>query len=459
LGAIKIVSTPPGPKARKIVCDTEQVLSPSIARFYPLVVESAHDCLVRDVDGNQYIDFNSGIAVLGVGSTNDKVVQAATEQLHKFTHYSYTDFYYENIQKLAVKLGVIFPAENGRRVATQVYYGNSGAEANEAAMKLVRFKTGRPRFLAYNSSFHGRTFGALSLTSSKPAQVRGFAPLLPMVEHVPYPYCYRCPLKQEYPECGFACIDYIQEQLFDKYVPPEEVAAFFIEPIQGEGGYVVPPADYFQELFARFRKYGILFAADEIQSGIGRTGRWFAIEHFGVVPDMITSAKALAGGLPLGALIARKELMTWGQGSHASTFGGNPISAAAALAVLSFIEENKLLENARKQGEYMMGIFNEWKDKYEIVGEVRGKGLMIGIEIVKDKKSKAFGQEESNEIISRAWKKGVLLITAGKSTLRIVPPLTITKELIDEALNVIEECVREVNGETLKSKRKIVENK
>ena len=456
--AIKIVSEPPGPKAREVVAETTKVLSPSISRFYPLVVDSAHDCIVRDVDGNHFIDFNSGIAVLNVGSTNERVVRAASEQLEKFTHYSYTDFYYENINKLAEKLIELYPSEGGssnelkgNKPRAQVFYGNSGTEAIEAAIKLARYSTGRSRMLAYTGCFHGRTMGSLSLTSSKPSQVKGFSPLLSGVTHVPFPYCYRCPIKQEYPGCGLACIDYIEEQFFDKFVPPEEVAAFFLEPIQGEGGYVVPPDDYFKELFHRFRKHGFLFVADEVQSGVGRTGKWFAIEHFGVAPDMIALAKALCGGLPIGALIAKSEIMTWGPGSHASTFGGNPVSTAGGLATLSFIEENKLLENARKQGEYMLGIFNEWKEKYEIVGDVRGKGLMIGVELVKDKKSRAFGEREAREVVARTWKRGVLLITSGRSTLRIAPPLTITRELVDEALEVIEQSIREVNEETLKS--------
>jgi 4-aminobutyrate aminotransferase len=449
LAAIKIVSVPPGPKAKKIVQETRKVLSPSISRFYPLVIDHAHDCIVTDVDRNQYIDFNAGIAVLGVGSTNERVVKATTDQLRKFTHYSYTDFYYENINELAEKLIKIFPSNKRKKTHKQVYYGNSGTEANEAAIKLARYATRRPRTIAYMSAFHGRTMGTLSLTASKLTQVEGFSPLLGSVEHVPYPYCYRCPLKLEYPSCGFACIDFIQENYFDKYVPPEEVAVWFLEPIQGEGGYVVPPKDYFKEIFKRYGKYGILFSDDEVQSGIGRTGKWFAIEHFGVVPDMITVAKALGGGLPIGALIAREDLMTWQPGSHASTFGGNPVAAAAALAVLSEIEEKKLMDNARRQGEYMMDIFNEWKEKYEIVGDVRGKGLMIGIEIVKNKKFKEFGVAEAAKIAEIAWKKGVLLITCGRSTLRIVPPLTITRELVDEALGVIESAIALVNKKAI----------
>ncbi|MHB8566133.1 MAG: acetyl ornithine aminotransferase family protein [Nitrososphaerales archaeon] len=445
MASINIASEPPGPKARKIAAETARVLSPSISRFYPLVIESAHDCLVKDVDGNQYIDFNSGIGVLNVGSTNDAVVKAASEQLKKFTHYSYTDFYYENINKLAEKLIDIYPS-NGKPAEAQVFYGNSGTEAIEAAFKLARISTGRQRILAYTGSFHGRTMGAVSLTASKPTQVKGISPLVPGVDHVPFPYCYRCPLKLEHPSCGLACIDYIEEQYFEKFVPPEEVAALFFEAIQGEGGYVPAPDDYFREIFKRFKKYGMLFVADEVQSGVGRTGKWFAVEHYGVVPDMIALAKALGGGLPIGVMIAKSEVMTWKPGSHASTFGGNPVSAAAGLATMSYIEEHKLLENARKQGQYMLKVFNEWKEKYEIVGDVRGKGLMIGIELVKDKKTKGYGQEEVHEVLSRTWKKGVLLISCGKSTLRIVPPLTIKRELVDEALSVIEEAIKQVNA-------------
>ena len=448
--AIKIRVEPPGPNAKKIVSKTNKLLSPSISRFYPLVVESAHDCIVKDVDGNEYIDFNSGIAVLNVGSTNDAVVKAAKAQLEKFTHYSYTDFYYENINELAERLARIYPGSKGD--GKQVFYGNSGAEAIEAAFKLARNHTGKQRILAYTSAFHGRTMGAVSLTASKPAQVRGFSPLVPGVDHVPYPYCYRCPLKQEYPGCGFACIDYIQEQYFDKFVPPEEVAAFFFEPIQGEGGYVVPPDDYFLELTKRFKKYGMLFVADEVQSGIGRTGKWFATEHFGIVPDMVALAKAIGGGLPIGAMIAREGLMTWKPGAHASTFGGNPVAAAAGIAVLDYIEKHSLLENARKQGSYLLKIFNEWKEKYEIIGDVRGKGLMIGVEIVKDKKSRAFAPELAEEILSKSWKRGLLVITSGKSTLRIVPPLTITRELLDEALGVLEQSIKEVSAAPRKSR-------
>jgi 4-aminobutyrate aminotransferase len=441
---IKIGSPPPGPRAKKIVEDTKAILSSSISRFYPLVIESAHDCIVRDVDGNEFIDFNSGLVVLNVGSTRNEVVEAAKHQLEKFTHFSYTDFYYENIVRLAEKLNEITPGQKPKNV----FYGNSGTEAIEAAIKLVRYYTKRSRLLAYTGAFHGRTMGSVSLTASKPVQVKGFGPLLPMVDHVPYPYCYRCPFNLTYPECGIYCIDYIEEQYFQKNVPPDEVAALFFEPIQGEGGYVVPPEDYFGKLKKILSPYDILLVDDEVQSGIGRTGKWFAIEHFGIEPDVFCIAKALSGGLPMGATIARKEIMNWAPGSHASTFGGNPVSAAAALAVIEVIKREKLLENAVKQGAYIMSRFEEMKEKYEVVGDVRGKGLMVGIEIVKNKKTKAFGDEEAKEIVELTWKKGVLLITAGRSTLRIAPPLTISRDLIDEALPIIEESIAHVNSKS-----------
>lgn len=397
--------------------------------------------MVQDVDGNQYIDFNAGLIVNNVGSTNPEVVKAAISQSQKFIHYSYTDFFYENLLDLADKLCTITPGAFNK----QVFYGNSGAEAIEAAFKLVRFHSKRPRTLAFSGSFHGRTMGALSLTSSKPVQVRGFSPLVPGVHHTPYPYCYRCPYEKEYPSCNFYCVDQIEEQLFERYVPPDEVAAMFIEPIQGEGGYIVPPEDYFHRLQKLLRLHGILLVDDEIQSGMGRTGRWFAIEHFGVEPEILCVAKALAGGFPLSATIADTKLMTWTSGSHASTFGGNPVSVAAAIATINYIEKERLLKNAEKQGHYLMKRLVEMKQRYEIVGDVRGKGLMIGVEIVKDRHSKQYGSEEANEIIQRSWNAGVLLITAGKSTVRIAPPLTIRREIIDEALEIIEEQIAAVN--------------
>ena len=439
MSKIKINVEPPGPLANKIADETDELISPSMKRFYRFVIKSGNGVIVEDVDGNRYIDMNAGIAVLALGTSPPEVVNAVCEAAKKFMHYSYTDFYYEGIAELARELIRITPGNFKKNV----YYGNSGAEAVEAALKLARYHTRRPRFLAFTGAFHGRTMGALSLTASKPVQVRGFSPLLQGVTHVPYPYCYRCPFGKTFPDCDYFCVDYIEDQLFRKNVPPDEVAAFFFEPVQGEGGYIVPPRDYFKRLEKLIRPHGILLADDEVQSGMGRTGRWFAIEHFGIEPDMLTVAKAIASGLPLSAMISRKELNDWPEGSHATTFGGNPVSIAAALATIEAIRERGLLQNAERMGEYLLKRLNEIKERHEIVGDVRGLGLMAGAEIVKDKRTKAPNPEAAEKIITYSWKHGVLLITAGVSTLRFSPPLIIDRETLDEALDVVEDGIRE----------------
>ncbi len=426
--------------------ETSRLISPPISRFYPLAVESAHGSLVNDVDGNQFIDFATGIAVLSTGSTHPKVVQAIREQAGKFLHYSYTDFYYENVVELAEKLVSIAPGDHQK----MVYFGNSGAEAIEAAMKLTRNYTRRPIFLAHSGAFHGRTMGALSLTASKPMQRRGAHPLLPDVVHFPFPYCYRCPWKQTFPECDYYCVDYFKEQYLEKFVPVDEVAAYFFEPIQGEGGYVVPPPEYFKRM-EFLRKEGVLFACDEVQTGIARTGKFFGIEHFGVTPDVISIAKGIASGMPLGALVAKAEIMrSWKPGQHASTFGANPVAVEAALATLEVIKSERLMENANRIGEKAKRRLLEMMSKYEIIGDVRGLGLFIGVEIVKDKLSKARGEEEAKRVIDYCFKHGLLVITAGRNTLRLVPPLNITEDVMNEGLDILEEGIAEVNSAAMK---------
>jgi len=436
----KIVVTPPGPKARELVRKDERLISPSYVRFYPLVVESSKGCIVKDVDGNEFIDFNSGLVCLNVGHNHPKVIAAIKNQCDRFLHYSNTDFYYREVVDLAEKLVEIAPGG----VDKKVYFGNSGTEAIEAAIKLSKWHTRKQRFLAFISAFHGRTIGSLSFTASKPTQRRYFFPLMPGVTHVPYPYCYRCPFKQTYPDCHYWCIDFIDEFVFKKYIPPEEVAAIFFEPIQGEGGYVVPPPEYFQKLKKLTEKYGILLVDDEVQTGLGRTGKWFAIEHWAVEPDIVCSAKALASGLPLGATIAKARIMDWVGGSHASTFGGNPLSCVAANAVIDVIREEGLLENATKQGAYILKRLVELKEQSEIVGDVRGKGLMIGMEIVENKESKKPAPKFASEIMMRSWKRGVAVITCGVSTVRFAPPLNITRELVDAALEIVEDVTKDV---------------
>ena len=439
----KIVVTPPGPKARELVKKDESLISPSYGRFYPLVVESGKGCIIKDVDGNEFIDFNSGLVCMNVGHSHPKVVAAVKNQCDRFLHYSNTDFYYREVVDLADRLAHITPGSPDKKI----FFGNSGAEAIEAAIKLAKWHSRRQLFIAFIGAFHGRTVGALSFTASKPTQRRSFFPLMPGVTHVPYGYCYRCPYKLTFPECHYWCVDFIDEYVLQKYIPPEDTAAILVEPIQGEGGYVVPPPEYFQRLKKIADKYGLLFIDDEVQSGMGRSGKWFAIEHWGVEPDIICTSKALASGLPLGACIAKSKVMDWVPGSHASTFGGNPLSCVAASAVIDVIKEEKLLENATKQGAYIMKRLNELKEKSEIVGDVRGKGLMIGMEIVESKESKKPAPQKVNEIMLRSWKRGINVISCGASTIRIAPPLVITKELVDSALDIIEDTTRQVEKE------------
>jgi len=431
----------PGRKALAAAKKTKQLVSPSISRYYPLVVESAHGSLVNDVDGNRFIDFSSGIAVLNIGSTHPKVVEAIRRQSAKFIHFSYTDFYYENFVELSERLVSLAPG-NFRKM---VFFGNSGAEAVEAAMKLARNYTGRPLFLAHSGGFHGRTMGALSLTASRPIQRKGSLPLVPDVVHFPFPYCYRCPWKQTFPECDYYCIDYFKEQYLEKYVPVDNIAAYFFEPIQGEGGYVVAPPEYFRRM-EFLRKEGVLFVSDEIQTGMGRTGSFFGIENFGVVPDIITIAKGIASGLPLSVTVAKAEVMnSWRPGQHASTFGANPVAVEAALATLKVIRSERLVANATRLGRRAMRRLLEMLERYEIVGDVRGMGLFIGVEIVKSKLTKERGEKEAREIIDRCFRNGLLAITAGRNTIRVIPPLNTTEEELDEGLDILEEAISAVN--------------
>lgn len=439
----KIVVRPPGPKARGLVKRDEKVISQSFARYYPLVIDGGKDCILSDVDGNEYIDFNSGIACLNVGHNHPRVIEAVKKQCDRYLHYSITDFMYREVVDLAEKLCEITPGNWEKKI----FFGNSGTEAMEGAAKVARWHTRRQLFIAFIGAFHGRTLGALSLTASKPVQRRHFSPLVPGVTHVPYPHCYRCPFKLTCPDCDYWCVNFIDEFVLQKYVPPEEVVAFVFEPIQGEGGYAIPPPEFFQRLKRLADKYGILLIDDEVQAGMGRTGKWCAIENWKVEPDIVCLAKSMASGLPLGAIVARATIMDWEAGSHASTFGGNPVSCAASLAVIEVIKNEHLLENATKQGNYIMKRLNEVKEESEILGDVRGKGLMIGIEIVENKKTKVYAPKKTEEIMLRSWRRGVAVITCGKSTLRIAPPLTITKELVDPALEIIIDTLKEVEKE------------
>jgi 4-aminobutyrate aminotransferase len=435
----KIIVEPPGPRALKLIADDKKYVMQSFSRWYPLVVERGEGSYIFDVDGNKYLDFNAGIAVMALGHANPSTIHAINEQTQKLIHYSFTDFLYEKATKLAEKLCAIAP----QGPDSKVFFANSGAEANEAMVKVARWVTKRQYILAFTGSFHGRTLGALSLTASKPVQRRYFGPLLPSVEHVPFPYCYRCPFKLDPDSCDLYCVDFLEEQTF-RYTPPEEVALFMAEAIQGEGGYIPAPEGYFPRLKKLLDKYGILLGVDEVQSGIGRTGKWFAIEHYNIKPDYVSMAKALGGGLPLGALVGRDELMDLDPGSHASTFGGNPVACAAAISVLDEISAKGLLEDTRKKGEHIMRRLRETQSKYPLVGDVRGKGLMIGVELVKNDKTKEPAKQELQQIIVGSWKNGLVVIGAGESTIRICPPLNISLEEIDVGLDILEKQISSV---------------
>jgi 4-aminobutyrate aminotransferase len=407
--------------------------------YYPAVVESAKGCLVTDIDGNRFIDFNSGLGVMNVGHGHPKVLAAIKTQLDRLQHYSYTDFNYRYAVDLAEKLNEITPGKFPKKV----FLGGSGAESIEAALKLTRWHTRKPHFIGFLGAFHGRTMGALSLTASSPVQKQRFFPTMPGVVHVPFGNCYHCPFHLEYPSCDLWCVDYIEKEVLNRAVPADEVAALFVEPIQGEGGYIVPPPEYHQRLKALCDRHGILYVADEVQSGMGRTGRWFAIEHWGVVPDAVCMSKAIASGVSLGAVVGRADLFDWDAGSHCTTLGGNPVACQASLATMSVIEEENLLDNARAQGEHILARLRAEQPKMRSVGDVRGKGLMCGIEIVKDRATREPDGKAAKRIITRAWKKGLLAITAGDSTVRIAPPLTITRGLVDKALDILLESIDE----------------
>src|ERR1700723_3402858 len=373
----------PGPKAARMVERDERVPSPSDTRVYPLVAARGEGAMIEDADGNRFLDFNAGIAVASTGHCHPKVVEAIEGQSKRLIHMSGTDFYYENMVQLAEKLASIAPGAGPHRV----YFGNSGAEATEAAMKLARYHTGRDKFIAFAGSFHGRTMGALSLTGSKVVQRKGFGPLVPGVYHAQFPDPYRRRDGVSAEDHAVSCVRFMEDELFRTIVPAEEVAAIVVEPIQGEGGYLVPPKAFLHELRRLAARHGILLIFDEVQSGMGRTGMMWAADHFGVAPDIFTTAKGIASGLPLSAMIARAEVMNWGPGAHASTFGGNPVAVAAALATIELLE-TELIANAAKVGAYILDRLRDWPKRFRHVGDVRGLGLMIGFELVRDQNTR-----------------------------------------------------------------------
>jgi 4-aminobutyrate aminotransferase len=434
------IKTPlPGPKAKALIDRDKAVVSPSYTRGYPLVIERGSGATVEDVDGNVFLDCAAGIAVNATGHSHPSVVKAIADQAQKFLHMSGTDFYYEPQVRLAEELAAIAPIQGGVRS----FFGNSGTEAIEACLKLARYATGRQNVIAFIGGFHGRTMGSLALTASKAIQRRGFGPLLPGVYHAPYPDRYRCPLGSMPDACAEACIAYIEQQLFTHLVSPDEVAAFVVEPVQGEGGYIVAPSEFLQRLREIASRYGILLVVDEVQSGMGRSGRMFAIEYAGVEPDVMAIAKGIASGLPLGVAVARGGLMAWPPGAHASTFGGNPVSCAAALATIALLRDG-LVKNAAEVGAHLMHGLASLADAHPLIGDVRGRGLMVGVELVRDRRTKERASQERDAVVTAAFARGLLLLGAGKNAVRFSPPLVLTRDQADTAVRIFGEALTDV---------------
>jgi 4-aminobutyrate aminotransferase len=427
----------PGPRARAVIERDARHVSPSYTRCYPLVVDRGEGAMIQDLDGNRFLDFNAGIAVVAAGHCHPRVVKAIQQQAARLIHMSGTDFYYEEMVTLAEKLSQIAPGAVERRVS----FGNSGAEAMEGAIKLSRWSTGRDKIIAFFGSFHGRTMGALSLTARKAVQRGGFGPLIPGVVHAPYPYCYRCPFGKEPNSCAVECVKHIEDTLLKTIAPAAETAAIVVEPVQGEGGYVVPPRKFFDELARVATQNGILLVFDEVQSGMGRTGKMWAADHFDAVPDILALAKGIASGMPLGATVARHDLMTWPPGAHASTFGGNPVSCAAALVTIALLEEG-LMDNAERMGTYLRTRMRDWPARFPNVGDVRGLGLMIGIELVRDQATKERAPQLRDRVVQLAFERGLLVLGAGDNTIRLCPPLVVTVDQCEFALDTLEECLR-----------------
>jgi 4-aminobutyrate aminotransferase len=434
-----IVTPPPGPKGRAIVDRDRAFTSHCYLKEYPLVVARGEGAMVEDVDGNRFLDFMAGIAVAATGFSHPYVVKAVQDAAANFLHICGSDFYYESMAALCERLARVAPGTTKKRV----FLTNSGTEATEGAIKLARYATRRTAIIAFHGAFHGRTTGAVSLTSSKARQHAGFGPLLPDVHHVPYAYRYRCAHCKNESACTMECVSSIESGLFTRHLDPKDVAAIFVEPVQGEGGYVVPPDGFLQGLRELCDRHGILLVFDEVQSGIGRTGKMFACDHEGVEPDILLTAKGLGSGMPIGAFIARETIDHWQTGAHGSTFGGNPVCCAAALATLDLVER-ELMENARTQGARLLDGARRLQSQFACVGDVRGRGLMVGLEFVKDRDTKEPHPDIVRRLVDLAFSRGLLLLGAGKSALRLAPPLIIGERDIDTGLAMIEQCLREL---------------
>jgi 4-aminobutyrate aminotransferase len=429
----------PGPRAQNFLEQNKRYRYPQGPFTFDFVAERAEGAFIEDVDGNRFLDFMGGIAVLSTGSCHPRVVRAVEDQLKRFIHVGPTLFFEAEI-RLAEKIAQLAPGAHAKRV----FLGNSGTESIEAAIKMARYKTRRTGIISFLGSFHGRTLGAVSVSASKVGHRKHMGPLLPDVHFAHYPYCYRCPFQREHGRCDLACVNYIREVIFQKIIAPDDVAAIIVEPIQGEGGYIVPPPEFLPALRALTQEFEILLIADEIQSGSGRTGKFFSIDHWQVEPDIICLAKGIASGLPIGIMVARDDVLTWEPGAHGTTFGGNPLSCVAALETIDLLK-NGLMDNAAQLGSWMLHELETMQDQYEFIGDVRGKGLMIGLEIVKDESTKVPDPELRKKIIKKAYEKGLLLLECGASSIRICPPLVLNRDEAELGLSILAESVEETS--------------
>ena len=432
-----IKTTPPGENAKRIIEEDRKYIM-TVTKGSPIAAAHATGALVTDVDGNTFLDFTCGAGVTNLGHCHPKVVAAIKAQVEKLMHFAGTDFYYEPQAKLAKKLTEITPGDFDKKV----FFTNSGAESVEAAIKLSRWSTERKRFISFIGAFHGRTMGAVSLTGSKTVHRNRYMPLVPGVTHIPYANCYRCPYHLTYPDCDLWCAKIVDEIYFNSFLPPEEVAALFFECVQGEGGYIVPPKEFIPELEKIMKKHGILMVDDEVQAGFCRTGKLFACEHFGIIPDIMTLAKGMGSGVPVGAIVAKAELDFGVSGAHSNTYGGNLISCASTIATIEVMEEENLVENAARLGKIIMERLHELYDKFEIIGDVRGLGLMTATEFVKDRKSKTPAKAEVAKIVEEAYKRGLLLLPCGMSSIRYIPPVNIPEDQLLTGIDILEEAIK-----------------
>jgi 4-aminobutyrate aminotransferase len=442
LTAPSIVTKLPGPKAKALIEKDERFVSQHFKKDYPLVVEEASGMVVTDPDGNRFLDFAAGIAVCSTGHCHPRVVAAIREQAGKLLHMCPTDFYTRPVAELAERLAQVAPVRSGGG-SPRVFFTNSGAEAVETSIKLARLRTKRQKIVAFFGAFHGRTMGAVSLTASKAVQRKGYGPMLPEVHHTYYAQCYRCPVGLAPETCDVECLDHLEKTLFKSIAPPEEIAAIIVEPVQGEGGYFVPKKEFLTKLRTLADEHGILLIADEVQAGMGRTGKLFASEHFDLKPDIIVLAKGIASGMPLAAIVAGDKLLQWSSGGHGSTYGGNAVSCAAALATLDLLQEG-LTANAAKVGAHLLGRLQELKAKHQVIGDARGLGLMLAIDLVKDRETRAPAKDLVDPILKAAFERGLLLLGCGESSIRLAPPLIVTEEEADVAGRILDEALATV---------------